>query len=120
MPAYKYKCTTCDYEEMHTLNISSDPQKRLFCPNVCVYATPTMTRRIISPSIPRVVGKVWAGDWFKDTYGHDIGEAAQGAVNEKRDYEREKMKLKVDGVNITHRSRQVDGKDRISIKEKEE
>jgi hypothetical protein len=102
------------------MGISSDPKKKLFCPNDCVYATETMTRRIITSSIPNVVGKVWAGDWFKKTYGHDIGEASQGAVNERSQYEKEKMALEEKGIRMTHKSRQVDGKDRISLRKKDD
>ena len=125
MPQYKYKCKECNNEEMFTLNISSDPSRPIHCP-MCQYKdsngdfVPTMTRRIIVSSIPNAVGKVWAGDWYKKTYGHDIGEGAQGAVDAKKNYEQEKMKLKADGVNIAHKSRQIDGKDRISIKKREE
>ena len=69
---------------------------------------------------PEKVGKVWAGDWFKKQYGREIGEAAQDKVDEKKRYERQKVKLKEDGINITHKSRQVGGADRIKIPDKKE
>jgi len=125
MPTYRYKCTVCDHEEFLAMRISVDPSTKVECPNCWERADtdelePTMTRRIVASSIPNVVGKVWAGDWFKKTYGHDISEGAQGAVNARARYESEKKALEEKGIRMTHQSRQVDGKDRISLNKKDD
>ena len=64
----------CCYAQMVQLKMSYDPSIKIFCPE-CDNTTPTMTRRIISSEIPKAVGKVFAGDWFKETYGTELGEA---------------------------------------------
>lgn len=118
MPNYLYKCTECESEIWLTLPISSDPQKRYDCEE-CGQGH-GMSRRIVKSSIPKTVGHVWAGDWFKQTYGHDMADVARQRAREKMEYDAEKLKLEQDGVKITHRSRQVGGKDRISIPDKKE
>lgn len=71
-------------------------------------------------STPPVHGlKVWAGDWFKKEYGFDMTEGAERRVKERREYEAEVKKLKEDGVNITHQSRQVGGDKRIRMPDKD-
>jgi hypothetical protein len=79
-------------------------------------------KRIIASgaTIPKVVGRVWAGDWFKKTYGHDLTESAHERVKARKEYDREHAKLKEEGINITHKSRQVGGKDRIRIPDKKD
>jgi len=97
------------------LPISTEPSK-LF---PCFECKGEMKRIIVAGAqFPEQVGRVWAGDWFKKTYGHDIGAAARERADDKVRYDAEKLKLKEDGVNITHRSRQVGGKDRISVPDK--
>lgn len=125
MPTYKYKCTVCDHEEFLSMRISVNPSTKVECPDCWERADtdelePTMTRRIVASSIPESVGKVWAGDWFKKTYGHDIGEASQAAADSRAAYEREKADLEAKGIRMRHQSRQLDGKNRISLREKDE
>jgi hypothetical protein len=78
-------------------------------------------RRIIA-SKPAVHGfKVWAGDWFKKTYGHDLNEGAERKAKERLEYEKELDSLKKDhGITITHKSRQVGGEDRIKVPDKKD
>jgi hypothetical protein len=80
----------------------------------------TMTRRIGRALFPEKVGRVWAGDWFKKTYGHDIDEVAKQRGRERMEHDAQKLKLEQDGVKITHKSRQVGGKDRISVPDKKD
>lgn len=116
MPNYHYKCCECKEVVEVTLPISTDPKAPLSCE--CGY---TMSRIIVAGAqFPEKVGKVWAGDWFKKTYGRDMSEEATRRANKKMEYDAERIKLEQDGVKITHRSRQVDGDKRISIKDKKE
>lgn len=114
MPNYHYRCCECKNVTVLNLPISTDPKAIQECE--CGY---TM-KRIIA-STPAVKGfKVWAGDWFEKEYGHDMAEGAMRRVEERKQYEKELDKLKKDGVEITHRSRQVGGKDRIKIPDKKD
>ena len=72
MPTYKYKCELCAFEQMMMLPISSDPKEKRVCEDC---SKVTMTRRIGKPQFPKTVGKVFAGDWYKKTYGQDVGDA---------------------------------------------
>lgn len=117
MPNYTYKCNKCEATHTVTLPMSTDPKQL----RDCAECDGKCKRIIVSGAVvPKVVGKVWAGDWFKKTYGHDMFEGADRMVSERRDYEREKKNLEKDGVRITHKSRQVGGKDRISIPDKKD
>lgn len=116
MPGYHYKCCKCKGITKLELPISTDPKKFFGCE--CGY---TMKRIIVAGAqFPEKVGRVWAGDWFKKTYGQDIGEAARERADDKMRYDADKLKLKEDGINITHKSRQVGGLDRIKIPDKKE
>lgn len=121
MPNYIYKCTECDHKEMVELPISSDPSEKRWC-KMCHEPDEesTMTRRIGRALFPEKVGRVWAGDWFKKTYGHDIDEVAKQRGRERMEHDAQKLKLEQDGVKITHKSRQVGGKDRISVPDKKD
>jgi len=111
MPNYSYKCCKCKKIDSMTLPISTDP--KLLFPCECGY---TMRRIItLGAKFPEKVGRVWAGDWFKKTYGFDMGDAASRKGQEKMDYDANKIKLEEEGIKITHKSRQVGGDDRISI-----
>jgi len=113
LPIYKYLCGECKHSQMESLPISFDPQKKLHCPECKEDA---MERRIIASEFPRKVGKVWAGDWFEKTYGHDVGEDAQRRVDKKEELEKERKELEDLGVRINFKSRQVGDENRISIK----
>ena len=116
MPNYAYKCCECEKVDLINLPISTDPKYLFLCD--CGH---NMHRIIISGAqFPEKVGRVYAGDWFKKTYGHDIDEVAKGRAQEKMEYDAEKLKLESDGVRITHRSRQVGGKDRIRVPDKDD
>lgn len=111
MPNYHYRCTECKEVTILNLSISTDPNE----PRECQCSGDM--KRIIASTPPAHGFKVWAGDWFAKEYGHDIGEGAMKRVEARKEYERELDKLKRDGINITHKSRQVGGKDRIRIKD---
>jgi predicted nucleic acid-binding Zn ribbon protein len=116
MPNYAYKCCKCKSIVKKDLQISTDPKKIFPCE--CGY---TMSRIIVPGALfPEKVGKVWAGDWFKKTYGHDISEAAKQKGQERMEYDAAKLKLEQDGVKISHKSRQVGGKDRIIVPDKKD
>lgn len=115
MPNYIYKCCKCKQKTKLNLPISTDPKKFFACR--CGY---TMHRTIVVAQFPEKVGKVWAGDWFQKTYGHDISEGSVKETEKVKAYNKEKADLEVKGVRIRHKSRQVGGKDRISIPDKKE
>lgn len=116
MPNYAYRCGKCKQITTKSLPISTDPRQAFACE--CGYL---MKRIIVSGALfPEKVGKVWAGDWFKKTYGHDIDEVAKQRGQEKMEYDTQRLKLEQDGVKITHKSRQVGGKDRIVVPDKKE
>lgn len=118
MPDYKYKCTQCDYVEVFTLQMSSDPKAKLDCGDCG--EEESMTRRIGVAQFPEKVGKVWAGEWFKKTYGHDMTEGTARKAREKAEMDRERRALEKDGVKFKFRSKQVGGKDRIIIPDKDD
>jgi len=75
MPNYSYKC--CKSKLIHTIElpISFDPARTIPCE--CCNGRYTMSRVIkLTAQFPEKVGKVWAGDWFRKTYGFDMGEQA--------------------------------------------
>ncbi len=70
MPNYHYKCCKCAVIVKKKLPISTDPSMLVGCE--CGY---TMKRIIVSGAqFPEKVGKVFAADWFKKQYGHELGE----------------------------------------------
>lgn len=117
MPNYHYKCGECKGIAKMDLPISTDPKKTFRCFE-CGYA---MRRIIVSGAqFPEKVGRVWAGDWFKKTYGHDMTEGAERRVREREKYEKDKKDLAKEGFRFSHKSRQVGGKNRIKIPDKKE
>ena len=103
MPNYIYKCTECDFTKTIELSISFNPKKKLLCnmcsdehPDVRPYPEFTMTRRIGKPSFPANCNKVFAGDWFKKTYGYDIGDRATTRAELQRDIKKAEEKHKRD------------------------
>lgn len=116
MPNYWYKCGKCKATVEKSLPISTDPKKRFECE--CGY----LMKRIIRPGaqFPKEVGKVWAGDWFKKTYGTDIGEEARRKADNRMRHDAEILKAEQDGIKLNHKSRQVGGDKRISIPDKKD
>jgi putative FmdB family regulatory protein len=83
MPTYSYKCPDCESISDHFLPMSTDPEKKMPCP-ACFGAK---SYRVITRA-PMVNGlKVFAGDWFKKTYGHELGEDGMTALEKKKDFE---------------------------------
>ena len=114
MPNYGYRCGHCSHQAKFFLKLSSDPDELLECPECEAEA---MFRIIISGGSFNGL-KVFAGDWFKKTYGHDIGDGAARRVKEKEQYEKECAAAEKDGVKFKFKSRQVGGKDRIRVPDK--
>lgn len=82
MPNYNYQCKSCGVTEKKFLPISTDPAQLFPC--VC---GSEMSRGIIRQG--EVTGlKTFAGDWFKKTYGHELGEDGMSAAEKKADYQR--------------------------------
>jgi putative FmdB family regulatory protein len=81
VPNYNYKCRKCETVEKKFLPISTDPSKLLECP-----CGGEMFRSVISQG-PVNGLKTFAGDWFKKTYGHELGEDGMSAAEKKADYE---------------------------------
>ena len=95
MPNYKYVCERCNDEKIHFLPISSDASIKFdcrFCASAPPFPTETMSRRIIKSQFPEKVGREWAGDWFKKTYGHDIGERDRAFASEQAELDKQVKK----------------------------
>lgn len=86
MPNYIYKCTYCGASYDMNLPMSSDPKIKYHCfATDCDSRTDCVTRRIGRPSFPKKVGKVFAGDWFKKTYGIELGEGSMNKATQAED-----------------------------------
>jgi len=83
MPKYIYRCTFCDYKEVHELPISFDPKIKLHC--LDCNKEDKMTRRIGKPSFPKNCNMVRAGDWYKKTYGHELGAGSMEKAQQQED-----------------------------------
>lgn len=80
MPNYHYRCDSCNRLSQIKLPISYDPKIK----QACSSCDGLMTR--IIKSKPRIKGfKVFAGDWFKKTYGHDIADGYKDSSRQKED-----------------------------------
>lgn len=79
MPNYLYKCCECKEIVDLTLPISTDPKELFTCP--CGY---TMKRIMRAPGAFKGF-KVYAGDWFKKTYGHDLRTPYEDKVRQQED-----------------------------------
>lgn len=86
MPNYLYKCTKCEDKIDITLPISSDPKQLLESPGHKVYCD-GLYKRIMRPFGSIKGLRVFAGEWFKKTYGHDMGEAYEDKARQKEDRE---------------------------------
>ena len=118
MPNYIYKCDECGHAEKMFLRISSDPSQKYDCPSCGLPLT--MARKITKPGGIKGL-KIFAGDWFRKTYGYDMAEGTERRVRERKDYEEKKRALeKEDGIRITHESRMAQGDKRISYPDKQE
>lgn len=102
MPNYKYKCCKCKKNKIFTLPISTDPKKMMSCD--CGYI---MKRAIIVSQFPEKVGKVWADDWYKKTYGHGLGERDKSYASEQAALDKEVKELKSEyGISVNAESKE--------------
>lgn len=82
MPNYNYKCAGCSVIREFFLPISTEPSK----PIECESCKGMMSRIIRLPS--GITGlKVFAGDWYKKTYGHELGQDGDDSAANRRDFE---------------------------------
>ena len=102
MPNYKYKCISCAHTETMFLKMSTDPKKRFDCKECD--GEQSMTRRISKPAGHKGF-KVWAGDWYKKTYGRDLGEGAHERASRIAEHRREVKRLRKDhGINLKEKA----------------
>lgn len=85
MPNYIFKCIRCHYRISVFRSISSDPSEKLWCPECNNSIEKTMTRRIGKPKIGKISNKVYAGDWYKKEYGHELGEGSLQKAQQQED-----------------------------------
>lgn len=83
MPNYIYKCIHCGFKETVALSISYDPTIKRFCSACKKFLA--MTRRIGPSVIPKEVGKVFVGDWYKKQYGHELGAGSLEKAQQEED-----------------------------------
>lgn len=96
MPNYIYRCIECNHKYICQLPISFDPKIKLACRYSHNGTEFTMTRRIGTPSFPSNCNKVFAGDWFKKTYGFEIGEKETTKAEFQKDARLAEQKYKRD------------------------
>jgi len=71
VPNYVYKCERCKAKYSLKLPMSHDAKILYNCEDSrCI----GLCRRIIAPGATFGMPKVRAGDWFKKTYGKELGE----------------------------------------------
>lgn len=92
MPNYLYECIECEDVIDIVLPISSDPKQLLENPGHRIVCDGSY-KRIMRPFNSIKGLRVFAGDWFKKTYGHDMGEAYEDASRQKKDFETMKREL---------------------------
>ena len=93
MPNYLYKCNICETIYDIFLPISHDPKLLYKCEqNKCN----GLCNRIMRQWGAVKGFKVFAGDWFKKKYGHDIGESAEDKIQQKKDWETLEQQFKKD------------------------
>ena len=103
MPNYRYKCCKCKQYKDFSLPISTDPARLMACG--CGYS---MKRVMIAAQIPNTVGKVWAADWYKKTYGHELGGKDSAYASEQKALDVQAAKLfKEEGIKIKTSSREA-------------
>lgn len=84
MPNYLYKCNRCEDIVDLAMPISTDPKQFWNHPghkNVCL----GLFYRIMRAPGAVKGFKVFAGDWFKKTYGHDLGETYEDKARQADD-----------------------------------
>jgi hypothetical protein len=83
VPNYNYKCSQCLVVDSMFLPMSTDPKQQFVCTKCG-----GLTNRICTMLPGGINGlKTFAGDWFKKTYGHELGEDGMSAAEKKADYE---------------------------------
>ncbi len=95
MPNYLYKCNNwkCNSISELTLPISTHPGQLFTCG--CGHKK----SRIMRPWGAVKGFKTFAGNWFKKTYGHDIGAAAEDKAQQKEDWDTLKRETDRDNAN---------------------
>lgn len=103
MPNYYYKCDRCETIYEINLPISHDPTLLYECSgDIC---TGTCNRIMRAAQIPKEVGKVFAGDWFKKTYGFELGGEAMKKEDYQKDVKKAEELAKRDGINFSPKAK---------------
>lgn len=106
MPGYVYKCTECKEYAKFQLPISTDPDRQMTCPE----CGGPMNRSVTIAQFPTTVGKVFAADWFKKQYGHELGERDKQYADEQKKIDREAADfLAKENIKMNLQSRQIKG-----------
>lgn len=120
MPNYTYKGSQCgNYCERFVRELktpSEDENHGAHCE--CGIEVCFLQRTLSRPQKPGGL-KVWAGDWFKKTYGFDMLEGAYRKVAETEQYKKDVRELAKQDVHINPQSKEKTGNDRIKYKRKE-
>ena len=82
MPNFKYKCVDCKKEEVLTYPVGKNPNYE-----ICSCGENMRTVIGITSTVLTKSGRVFAGDWYKKTYGEDI---AKGYEDKARQAESRK------------------------------
>jgi hypothetical protein len=88
--------------------ISEKEDERHGSPCPCGDESCAIIRVISMPSKPMGF-KVWAGDWFKKTYGHDMGERDKAYASEQAALDEQVRQLKRDhGISVDAKAKRKD------------
>lgn len=93
MPNHIYRCSKCEYQESRLilrLPSSDELDKPSKC-NGC--GAVSMERKPCLVSSSFGMPKERAGDWFKRTYGHDIGEKDEAKAEQQKSLSTMKKEL---------------------------
>ena len=93
MPNHIYRCTQCEYQESRLI-LGLPSEEVLDAPFKCNgCGALAMKRRPCLVSSSFGMPKERAGDWFKKTYGHDIGEKDEEKAEQQRNMDQVKRSL---------------------------
>ena len=103
MPKYRYKGLGCGkyYEVFSPKMLSLEEDEAHNSPCGCLVSACVRVRTIIKPAPPQGF-KEWAGDWFKKTYGHEMGERDRAYASEQQELDNQVKELKKEhGIEVS-------------------
>ena len=90
MPSYKYRGSVCKehFKFFSMKMLSKEDDSRHNVPCACETEGCVQSRIMSKPAQPMGF-KTWAGDWYKKTYGHEIGERDSAYASEQAELDQQ-------------------------------